>query len=153
MSFGYVEANTCCLLWPRSLIRNGSLPFQTEGTLWVKVNEKGILFSSWKWLYPPDWTLLKSENCVLLGYYAACSCNSSSTFRNNLSVPTLWRKPEFLHSVKDCLYSSYLELRAPIQYLRQSLYNSHGKVQLNIYNHPRSRFWRWAFCHLFGVAN
>ena len=28
------------------------------------------------------------ENCVLLGYYAASSGNSLSTFRDNLSVPS-----------------------------------------------------------------
>jgi hypothetical protein len=52
---------------------------------------------------------LKSENCTLLGHYAASSGNFSPTFRDNLSVPTSafknfqatsYRKPEITQSLK-----------------------------------------------------
>jgi hypothetical protein len=37
----------------------------------------------------------KPENCALLGYYAASSCNFLPTFRHNLSVPsTEVKKPK-----------------------------------------------------------
>jgi len=32
------------------------------------------------------------DNCALQGYYAACSCNSLPTFRDNISVPLSWVK-------------------------------------------------------------
>jgi len=36
-----------------------------------------------------DVTKCGEENCVVLGYYTACSVNSLPTFRDNLSVPSL----------------------------------------------------------------
>ena len=40
---------------------------------------------------------LKQDNCILLGYYAACSGNSLPTFRDNLSVPPSKFKNSFLN--------------------------------------------------------
>jgi hypothetical protein len=43
------------------------------------------------------------ENCAVLGYYAAYSCNSLPTFRDNLSVP-----PSGFKKSKETLKSAVL---------------------------------------------
>jgi len=55
-----------------------------------EIKKKGSIFNCNWYIYIPYFKVYK--NCALLGYYAASTSNSLPTFRDNLSVPSLWFK-------------------------------------------------------------
>ena len=111
-------------LWYLEELRTKSLflPFHTMTPSWASVHEESYKYCvNWYLLeflhnvnfdtqiFLHFWTTMIVDNCALQRCYAACSCNFSPTFRDNLWVPSWPLKlepigcPEKL--ARDCHYT------------------------------------------------